>query len=1446
MNDAPDASRSAALRSNASDALRSDAAAAPRRQFLLERIIEASARNGFLVIVLTVLGIGGGLWALNQTALDAIPDLSDVQVIVYTQWEGRSPDLIEDQITYPISSRFIAAPKVKFVRGESMFGKSFVYVIFQDGTDIYWARSRVMEYLSAVRGMLPEGVNPMIGPDATGVGWVYEYALVDKTGKHNLAELRSFQDWHLRYALESVKGVSEVAVVGGFVKQYQVDLDPNKLLAYGIPISEVVNKIRMSNGDVGGKIFEVGSTEYYVRGRGYIKSVADIEDIPLKSAKGTPVFVKNVGTVHLGSDLRRGVAELNGEGEVVGGIVVMRYGENALRVIDGIKRKLEEIKSSLPEGVEVVATYDRSQLIKRSIATLREKLIEESIVVALVCLVFLWHIRSALVAIITLPIAILLSFLPMFQMQLTSNIMSLGGIAIAIGAMVDSAIIMVENAHKYLEHFRDENGRDPTNAERIEVIINAAKSVGRPLFFALLVITASFIPVFSLEAQEGRLFKPLAFTKTFSMFFAALLGVTLVPVLMIIFVRGRITPEKTNPINRLLIWLYQPFVHFVLRFRWLTILTALAIMAATIYPFNKLGKEFMPPLNEGDILYMPTAVAGISVSEATKILQIQDRMLREFPEVESVFGKAGESETSTDPAPLSMIETVVKLKPPEQWRPGMTWEKLLAEMNEKIKTPGMANIFWMPIQTRTEMLTTGFRSILGIKVFGPDLAKIQDVGVQIEKALSDFPGTRSVFAERTTGGYFLDFTPDRKVAARYGLTVGDVNDIVETAIGGKTIAMTVEGRERYPISVRYARDFREDLDALKRVLVPVPMEGPMSEAPSRGASGGQGMNAPARSGSSAPALTQIPISMLADISYKTGPPSIRNENGQLVGFVFVDITGDDIQGYVNAAAERIKERVQFPPGYYIQWAGQFEYLKSAEERLKVVVPFTLLIIFVLIYMNTKSTVKTFIVLLAVPFSLVGAFWFLYLLHYNMSVAVWVGLIALAGLDAETGVVMLLYLDHAWEKFRDAGRMNTMGDLQAAVIEGAVQRIRPKIMTICAILFGLLPIMWSPTTQSGADVMKRIAAPMIGGVVTSGILELLIYPVIFLMWRRRHLPITTRDSMNVTEAVVSGSGGTPTAPSTPEVSAKRSGGRMVLLGAMILVALGAGGYFAWQKFGPLRTGGPITGTAFATQTVNGLTVTLIHPKGQLIYAENDFLIEFREVGGALVDVGTVTFVLDMNMPGMVMHNSATVKPTRTPGQYRASLKPDMAGDWTAKVEYDGPHGKGSVSFSVAVSAYTSAKEAPAPPAKVGLNGAQRQAAQEIFDIANVISASLAADKLNDFNQAVGRLPAVLPRLQAAFERHSWLPLIQKFAGAVAPSEAKSLEDARKAFYPFTAGVVEFAKTARQQAALFATLKIYKCPMAPKPGQTSFWIQLQGPLRNPFYGAEMLDCGSEVNP
>ncbi|HEY4813233.1 MAG TPA: CusA/CzcA family heavy metal efflux RND transporter [Chthoniobacterales bacterium] len=1206
---------------------------------IIARIIGASARNPFLVMVFVIFGIAAGIYALSQTPLDAIPDLSDVQVVVYTDWEGRSPDLVEDQVTYPISTKFIAAPKVKFVRGESMFGKSFVYVIFQDGTDIYWARSRVIEYLNSVRGSLPEGVNPVIGPDATGVGWVYEYALIDKSGKHDLAQLRSLQDWNVRYALESVEGVAEVAPVGGFVKQYQVDLDPNKLLAYNIPIGDVVNAIRMSNQDVGGKTFEVSTTEFFVRGRGYIKSLKDFDDIVLKVQNGTPVYLKQVGTVHLGPDLRRGVAELNGEGETVGGIVVMRYGENALKVIDGVKKKFAEIKKGLPEGVQVVPVYDRSTLIHNAIDTLREKLIEESIVVALVTMLFLWHVRSALVAIITLPIAIILSFIPMLWLGQTSNIMSLGGIAIAIGAMIDAAIIMVENAHKALEHFREEHNRDPDRTERFQVIVDAAKSVGRPLFFSLLVITVSFVPVFSLEAQEGRLFRPLAFTKTFAMFFAAILGVVLVPVLMTWLIRGKITAETQNPINRFLIWAYQPCVNFVLRFRWLTLSLALLLLGLTYIPFSQLGKEFMPPLNEGTLLYMPTAVPGISITEATKVLQIQDRILRKFPEVESVFGKAGEADTPTDPAPLSMFETVLQLKPADQWRPGMTWEKLIAQMNEATKTPGMAQIFWMPIQTRTEMLTTGFRSILGIKVFGPDLKGIQDVAIAIEKALANFPNTRSAFAERTTGGYFLDFSPNREAAARYGLRVQDVNQIVETAIGGNTIGTTVEGRERYPISVRYARDFRDDINQLKRVLVATPTG------------------------------NQVPLSLLADIHYRTGAPSIRTENGQLVGFVFVDITSRDINGYVQAANQKIGQEVKFPSGYYIQWAGQFQYLQAAEKRLAIVIPFTLLIIFVLIYLNTQSVTKTFIVLLAVPFSLVGAFWLLYLLGYNMSVAVWVGLIALAGLDAETGVVMLLYLDQAWEKHRLAGRMSNMTDLYAAVKEGAVQRIRPKMMTVCAILFGLLPIMWSPVYQAGADVMKRIATPMIGGVVTSGILELLIYPVIYVIWRRRDLPIDGRVE-NRPQANITRKRGVTF----------RALGRFLSI-AFVAAALFAGGFVAWNWWNSRSSNiAQIQGEPMATRTVGELTVSLY---GDLHNGQSEVLVRFTDSSGEPKDVGEVKTDLAMNMPGMVMNSGGDVTKVATPGVYRVKLQPQMGGDWVLKLTWQEPVGEGQVEIPVSV-------------------------------------------------------------------------------------------------------------------------------------------------------------------
>lgn len=1045
-----------------------------RSSSLIERIAVWSGRNPFLVCILILFGVAWGVNSLKHTPLDAIPDLSDVQVIVYTEWDGRNPTLIEDQITYPISSKFISAPKVKFVRGESIFGKSFVYVIFEDGTDIYWARSRVLEYLNAVRGSLPEGVNPTIGPDATGVGWVYEYALVDESGKNDLAQLRTFQNWTLRYALSSVKGVAEVATMGGYTRQYQINLDPNKLLAYGTTLQDVVSAVKKCNRDVGGKTFEVATTEFYIRGRGYFKSIEDIEQVAVKTdAGGNPILVKQLGTVSMGSDMRQGLVDFNGKGETVGGVVVMRYGENALNVINGIKKKLTELEPALPPGVKIVPVYDRSELIEHSIETLKEKLIEESIIVSLVCILFLWHFRSALVAIIMLPVAIILSFIPFEHLHLTSNIMSLGGIAIAIGAMIDAAIIMIENAHKHLEKAREENGGiDVTGEKRTEVILDAAKSVGRPLFFSLLVITVSFIPVFTLEAQEGRLFQPLAFTKTFSMFFAALLSLTLVPVLMLWFIRGKIAPEVKNPINRFLIWIYQPLVDLVLRFRWLSILLAMLILGSTIFPIMKLGSEFMPPLNEESILFMPTATPGMAISEVSRILNLQGRMIMQFPEVKTAFGKAGQADTATDPAPLSMFETTIQLKPKDQWRPGVTWEKLVAEMNDKLKLPGMANVFWMPIQTRTQMLTTGFRSNLGIKIFGKDLEEINKVGENIEQALTGFPDVRSVFAERATGGRYLDILVKRNTLGRYGLHVEDVNDAIEMAVGGSTITQTVEGRERYPVAVRYARDYRDDIAALGRILIATP----------KGA--------------------QIPLSEVADIRYTFGPPSVRSENGQLVSFVFVDTTASDMVGFVKKASQQIRDKVIFPTGYFTEWAGSFEYFLRAKERLMLIVPLTLLIIFVLIYMNTQSLIRTAIVFLAVPFSLVGAFWLLYILNYNMSVAVAVGLIALAGIDAETGVVMLLYLDSAYDDRKKKGLMNTVHDLILAVEEGAVHRIRPKMMTVCAILFGLLPIMWS--TGTGADVMKRIATPMVGGVITSAVLELLLYPVIYVLWRSHNL------------------------------------------------------------------------------------------------------------------------------------------------------------------------------------------------------------------------------------------------------------------------------------------------------------------------------------------------------
>src|SRR5947199_6982740 len=951
---------------------------------MINRVIEYSTHNRFIVLFLVFFATAFGVWSLWTSPLDAIPDLSDVQVIVFTDWPGRSPDLVEDQITYPIVTTMIAAPRVKYVRGESMFGYSFVNVVFEDGTDLYWARSRVLEYMQGITGRLPEGVSPRLGPDATGVGWVYEYALVDRSGKHTLADLRSFQDWYLRYWLASVDGVAEVASVGGFVKQYQVGIDPATLLGYRLPLLDVIEAIRRSNNEVGGRLVECNGTEYLVRGRGYVRSVEDIEQIAVgTNGSGTPVLVRDVGRVHLGPDLRRGLVELDGDGETVGGVVVMRHGQNALQVIEGVKRKLEEVKASLPPGVEIVSTYDRSDLIHRAIDTLRHTLVEELAIVSLVILIFLWHIPSALIPIFTIPTAVLLAFIPMRALGLTANIMSLGGIAVAIGAMVDAAIVVVEQTHKKLEHWQAE-GRP---GDFRNVVVGAVKEVGGPSFFSLLVIAVSFIPIFALEAQAGRLFKPLAFTKNFSMAIAAVLAITLDPAMRLLFTRlepftfrpgwlrrvanaalvGTIHGEETHPVSRPLMRLYHPLVEAVLRRRWLTVALAVVIVVATVPVYFRLGSEFMPYLNEGTILYMPTALPGMSATQARAALQTPDRMLKRFPEVEHVFGKAGRAETPTDPAPLSMFETVVTLKPEDQWRRGMTWERLNAEIDRTVRFPGMPNILWMPIMTRTEMLATGIRSSLGIKVFGPDLGEIGRIGRDIEAAVATLPGTRSAFAERTTGGHYLDITVRRDAIARYSLTLGDVQDLIEAAIGGTSVAQTVEGRERYSINVRYVRDARSDLESLKRVLV----------------AGRDGV--------------QIPLAELADITVSTAPPSIHDEQGALAGYVSVHVVGPDLATHVAEAKRALAERVSLPPGYRLGWAGQFEYLERARGRLALLVPLTLLIVFVLLYLNTASVTKTMIILLAVPFSAVGAIWLLWALGYNMSVAVWVGLIALLGL-----------------------------------------------------------------------------------------------------------------------------------------------------------------------------------------------------------------------------------------------------------------------------------------------------------------------------------------------------------------------------------------------------------------------------------------------------------------
>ncbi len=1044
-----------------------DTEAEPKPTFIARVIASSAGRPVLAVALVAALGVWGG-YALSSTPLDAIPDLSDTQVIVFTEWPGRSPDLVEDQITYPISTSLLAAPKVQSVRGQSFFGLSFVSVIFEDGTDMYWARSRVLEYMSSAEADLPDGVRPVLGPDATGVGWVFQYALIDRTGNLDLQELRSLQDWHLRFALESVPGVAEVGSVGGFVKEYQVQIDPIRLRGYDVSIGDVVRAVRASNEDAGGRTIEIAGHEQMIRGRGYIQSLDDLRQVPLKlGPSGTPILVDDVAFVSAGPAMRRGIADLDGEGEVVGGIVVMRYGENALSVIDQVKKKLEDVKQGLPEGVEVVITYDRSDLIRRSIGTLTTTLLEEMIVVSIIIFLFLLHARSALVPIITLPLAVILAFIPMLYQGLTANIMSLGGIAVAIGAMVDGSIILIENIHKKLEEW-ERGGR---KGSRHAVTVVAMQEVGPSIFFSLLVITVSFLPVFTLEGAEGRLFKPLAFTKTYSMGFAAVLAVTLVPALAVLVIRGRIRHEEQNPLNRWLVRAYTPVVRWVVDHRKTVLVAAGLAMALTVPAFMRLGSEFMPPLNEGAILYMPTAPPGMSITEAANILQAMDRELKSFPEVESVFGKSGRAETATDPAPISMFETTIVLKPRSEWRPGLTWEALVEEMDAKLRYPGMPNIFWMPVQTRTEMLATGIRSPLGIQVFGSSFEEIERTGLEIEKVVSQIPGTRSAFAERGTGGFYVDFKVKRREAARYGLTVRDINEVIMTAVGGMEVSETVEGRERYPISVRYGREFRDDPNLLNEVLITT-------------ATG-----------------AQVPISQVADIEFVTGPMMVRSEDGKLVGFVFVD-TDRPIADYVEEAKKVVAEQVTLPTGVWLGWAGQFKYFERAKERLAWVVPLTLLLILLLLYWNTQSMVETAIVLLAVPFSLIGAVWLLFLLDYNMSVAVWVGLIALAGLDAEMGVVMLLYLTLAHRRWQDEGRLQSFADLRESIVDGAAKRVRPKLMTVMTTMIGLMPVLWSAGT--GADVMKRIAAPMVGGLVTSFVLELTVYPAIFAFWKGRGL------------------------------------------------------------------------------------------------------------------------------------------------------------------------------------------------------------------------------------------------------------------------------------------------------------------------------------------------------
>ncbi|CUW42003.1 copper/silver efflux system cusA (plasmid) [Magnetospirillum sp. XM-1] len=1035
---------------------------------MIAAIIRWSAKNVFLVLLATLFIIGAGTLAVKRLPLDALPDLSDVQVILYTEVPGQAPQVVEDQVTYPLTTAMLSVPRSKTVRGFSFFGVSFVYIIFEDGTDIYWARSRVLEYLSFAAKRLPPGITPTLGPDATGVGWVYQYVVLAKD--RTLAELRTTQDWYLRYQLAKAEGVAEIASVGGFVQQYQVVVDPQRLQAYNIPLAKITDVIRKSNIDVGGRVVELAETEFVVRGRGYLRGIADIEQLVLKSERGTPVLLRDVARVELGPDERRGLTELNGEGEVVSGIVLQRFGQNALDVIERVKAKIAEVSSGLPEGVTIKAVYDRSDLILRAVETLKGTLIEESIIVALVCVVFLLHIRSALVAIIMLPVGVLIAVMVMEALGMTSNIMSLGGIAIAVGAMVDAAIVMIENAHKHLERMKPGDSR-------AEALIAAAIEVGPSLFFGLLIITVSFLPVFTLEAQEGRLFKPLAFTKTFSMAGAALLSITLVPVLMMLFIRGKIIPEHRNPINRAMIWAYRPMITGVMQAKVVTIAAALLALAASWYPLSRLGSEFMPTLNEGTLLYMPTTLPGLSITKAAELIQTQDKIIKSFPEVESVWGKAGRAATATDPAPTEMFETVINLKPEDQWRPGLTTDKLIAEMDKALQMPGVSNAWTMPLRARIDMLSTGIRTPIGIKVFGKDLDEMERLARQIEAVVRSVPGTTSAYAERIGGGFYLNIEPDRAQLARYGITIGDLQEVILTALGGETVTTTVEGRERFSVNVRYPREFRSDPQAIAERVLVAGMDG-----------------------------AQVPLGQLAKVRLSKGPAGIRTENALLSAYIYVDIRDRDIGGYVADARKAVTESVKMPPGYFVTWSGQFEYMERAIEKLKIVVPLTIAIIFLLLYLNFKRVTETLIVMLSLPFALVGGLWLQWWLGYNMSVAVAVGYIALAGVAAETGVVMLIYLDHALNELKAKraaeGLPFTRADLYEAIMEGAVERVRPKMMTVVAIMAGLLPIMWS--TGTGSEVMRRIAMPMVGGMVSSTILTLIVIPALYGLIKQRGL------------------------------------------------------------------------------------------------------------------------------------------------------------------------------------------------------------------------------------------------------------------------------------------------------------------------------------------------------